>query len=99
MPKYTLSNKAVDDLSSIWLYTYKTWSESQADKYYNLLTSSFIEILQNPQLGKHYAEIDPSIFGLSVGKHVIFYRVLKAGDIEVIRILHQRMDMKSRIDE
>ena len=27
MAKYHLSNKAVDDLDSIWLYTLETWSE------------------------------------------------------------------------
>ena len=99
MAKYTLSNKAVEDLSSIWAYTYETWSESQADKYYELVTNSFGEIVRNPELGKHYTEIDPAIFGHCVGKHIVFYRVMKSGDIEIVRILHQRMDLKSRMDE
>ena len=34
MSKYFFSNKAVDDLSKIWDYTYEVWSEGQADKYY-----------------------------------------------------------------
>ena len=33
MAKYHLTNKAVDDLSEIWDYTYEVWSENQADKY------------------------------------------------------------------
>ena len=36
MPRYFLTKKAVDDLSEIWEYTYDTWSEKQADKYYGL---------------------------------------------------------------
>jgi toxin ParE1/3/4 len=99
MAKYILSNKAVEDLSRLWEYTYEVWSESQADQYYELLISSFEEIVQNPELGKNYAEIDSTILGLRVGKHIVFYRLVKAIDIEIVRILHQRMDLKSRIDE
>jgi toxin ParE1/3/4 len=99
MAKYFLTNKAVEDLSKIWQYTYEVWSENQADKYYELLTSSFQEIVQNPGLGKNYDEIDKSIFGLHIGKHIVFYRIAKARDIEILRILHQRMDLKNKIDE
>lgn len=99
MAKYVLTNKAVEDLSKIWNYTYEVWPERQADKYYELLTSSFQEIVQNPTLGKNYGEIDSTILGLPVGKHIVFYRLAPSGDIEVLRILHQSMDLKSRIDE
>ena len=34
MPKVRYSNKAVEDLSSIWDYTFTQWSENQADEYY-----------------------------------------------------------------
>ena len=34
MASFILSNKAVEDLSSIWTYTVEVWSEEQADKYY-----------------------------------------------------------------
>jgi toxin ParE1/3/4 len=99
MAKYILTNKAVEDLSTIWEYTYEVWSESQADKYYELVTSSFGEIVQNPKLGKNYDEIDKAIFGLRVGQHIVFYHVAQSGDIEILRILHQRMDLKNKIDE
>lgn len=99
MAKYILTNKAVEDLSAIWQYTYEAWSENQADKYYELLTNSFWEIVQNPKLGKRYVEIDAAILGLRVGKHIVFYRIAGFGDIEIVRILHQRMDLKSRMHE
>ena len=99
MAKYFLTSKAVDDLTTIWEYSYEVWSESQADKYYELLTSSFQEIVQNPELGKSYDEIDKAIFGLPVGKHIVFYRVTQSADVEILRILHQRMDLKNKVDE
>jgi len=63
MLNYFLSNKAVEDLSKIWDYTYDTWSENQADKYYNRLINFCKDISDNPKIGKNYNEIDPTILG------------------------------------
>ncbi len=37
MAKYKLTDKAVDDLTQIWDYTFDKWTENQADKYYQML--------------------------------------------------------------
>jgi toxin ParE1/3/4 len=99
MAKYFLTNRAVEDLSEIWEYTYKTWSESQADKYYELLIGFCKEISKNPDVGKSYDAIEKNIFGYRVSQHIIFYRVIKPNEIEVLRFLHVRMDLKNRIQE
>ena len=99
MAKYFLTNKAVEDLSKIWQYTYEVWSEIQADKYYELLVGSFEEISKKPEIGKNYNEIDSTILGLRVGRHIVFYRVTKPDEIEILRILHQRMDLKNKMEE
>ena len=99
MAKYVLSNNAVDDLSKIWDYTYEVWSENQADKYYFELLSDCQELAENHTLGKNYNEIEKDLFGYQSGRHFIFYRILNAAKIEVIRILHSRMDLKNRIQE
>ena len=95
MAKYHLTNKAVEDLTNIWEYTVDTWSERQADDYYNMLIASFQKITENPRLfGLKYEEIAEGLRGYRANKHIIFYRILADGDILVIRILHQRMDLK-----
>jgi toxin ParE1/3/4 len=99
MANYRLSNNAVDDLSHIWNYTYEEWSETQADKYYELLLSACSAIARNPRVGKTYEDISKKIFGYGVGQHVIFYRRFTETEIEVVRILHRRMDLKHRINE
>ncbi|HEY0669887.1 MAG TPA: type II toxin-antitoxin system RelE/ParE family toxin [Sphingobacteriaceae bacterium] len=99
MANYFLTKKAVEDLTKIWDYTYEVWSENQADKYYEFLISSFQEIGKNPALGRNYEEIHSQILGFRVGKHIVFYRVARNDNIEILRILHQRMDLKSKIDE
>lgn len=40
MAKVRFTNKAVEDLSEIWNYTFDKWSESQADIYYTSLVSA-----------------------------------------------------------
>ena len=62
MAKYHLTNKAVDDLSEIWDYTYEVWSEIQADKYYFELIEDCKELSENQILGRNYIEIEKEIF-------------------------------------
>ena len=100
MAKYHLTNKAVEDLSNIWEYTVDTWSERQADDYYNMLITSFQKITDSPRLfGLKYEEIAEGLYGYRANKHIIFYRIFADKDILVIRILHQRMDLKHRVLE
>ena len=99
MSKYFLSNKAVDDLSKIWDYTYEVRSENQADKYYYKLLEDCQELSENQNLGRNYIEIDLEIYGFKSGQHIIFYRILNKEEIEIIRFLHSRMDLKNRIEE
>ncbi|GHE36129.1 type II toxin-antitoxin system RelE/ParE family toxin [Sphingobacterium griseoflavum] len=99
MAKYVLTNKAVEDLSRIWDYTYEMWSENQADKYYELIISTFVEIAENPDLGKSYEKISKKILGFKVGRHIVFYRTLAVKEVEIVRVLHARMDLKNRLRE
>lgn len=99
MARFLLSNKAVDDLSKIWYYTYEVWSETQADEYYQLLIDTCQEIAKNPAIGKIYDEVEKNILGFRVGKHIIFYQDIQQKQILVVRILHEQMDLKNRIGE
>ncbi len=99
MRKYYLSNKAKDDLSNIWDYTFQTWSENQADKYYFELLDTCQELADNQKNGRNYYEIDTTIFGLKSGQHIVFYRILEPTKIEILRILHSKMDLKNRFSE
>jgi toxin ParE1/3/4 len=99
MAEYKLTNKAVADLNGIWEYTLENWSESQADRYYDMLLDICQDIANNPELGKNYGGITPDLFGLKANRHVIFYRKSIMDSIEIIRILHEKMDLKNRITE
>jgi len=99
MAKYILTNKAVDDLTEIWNYTFDKWTEGQADKYYLMLLETCREIAENPNIGKNYEEIVNRLFGLRAGRHIIFYRKVTPQKVEITRILHEQMRLKNRIME
>ena len=95
MTKIRFSCKAVEDLTSIWNYTYNTWSERQADEYYNKLIFSCKKILSsNYRLAKSYSDIADNLYGFRAGHHLIFYTPLPNGEILIVRILNERMDVK-----
>ena len=97
MAKYHLTNKAIEDLTEIWNYTFDEWSEKQADKYYFLLLDSCQEIAENPNFGKKYTIVADNLLGFKSNLHIIFYKVLTNTEIQIIRILHGRMDLKTKL--
>lgn len=97
LPKYYLTNKAIEDLNSIWIFSKITWSESKADKYYLHLINDCKRLALNQHLGKKYDEIEIGIYGFSSMKQIIFYKIISDLEIEIIRILHSRMDIKNKI--
>jgi len=99
MAKFRFTNKAVDDLSKIWNYTADVWPENQAEKYYRQLMAFCKEAASNPRLGKSYEKLADDLFGLKANHHIIFYRIISNDEIEVIRILHERMDLKNQMVE
>lgn len=99
MAKFKLTQKAVEDLSNIWEYTYEVWSEKQADHYYEMLILSCQEIAKDPSLGKKYDEVAQNLLGLKSNRHIIFYRTINDTYIEITRVLHERMDLKTRLSE
>lgn len=99
MAKVLLRQKAIDDLNDIWSYTFDKWSAKQADKYYATIKLPCNGIGENPNVGKEYDGIDENLYGLKSGKHIIFYKFITDDRIEVVRILHERMDLKNRILE
>ena len=98
--KYRISKEALNDLEKIWLYTFEVWSKDQADHYFNLLMDEIEYLSENPKSGQDYNEIRKGYFRSRVKSHFIFYKInLKNEEIEIIRILHQQMDISSRLDE
>lgn len=99
MANVILRQEVIDDLNNIWLYTFENWSENQADKYYSMIKLACNSVGINPRVGRDYSSIKKNLLGLNSGKHIIFYFVVSADEIEVVRILHESIDSKNRLVE
>lgn len=98
--KYRISKEALVDLEKVWLHTFENWSAAQADRYFNLIMDKIECIAQTPELGKDCSDIREGYFRLRVKSHFIFYKInLPEAEVEIIRILHQQMDIESRLSE
>lgn len=93
---YSISKKAVSDLEDIWLYTVDKWSVAQADRYYALIIDEIEYICKNVHSGKSMENIRKGYRATKVKSHLIFYRIIK-DTVEIIRILHERMDIENRL--
>lgn len=96
--KYKISKLASQDLENIWLYTYENWSIEQADRYYNLIIDEIEFLSQNPNSGNDFSYIREGYFRSKIKSHFIFYKINEKNNIlEIIRILHQKMDIENRL--
>ena len=97
--RYSISEKANQDIESIWLYTFENWSLEQADRYYNLILDEIEFISENFESGKSVDHIRKGYKSSIVKSHIIFYKKSRRNLVEIIRVLHQKMDIENRIDE
>lgn len=91
MPRILKSPEAETDLENIWLYSFETWGESQADRYYDKLIAGIDSLLANPLSGQERDSIRKGYRSIQINRHVVYYR-LQGETIDIVRILHERMN-------
>jgi len=95
---FKLSNEAKNDLENIWLYTFENWSTEQADRYVNLIIDEIEYLSLKPESGLNFGNIRKGYFRSKVKSHFIFYKInTKREELEIVRILHERMDIESHL--
>ncbi|MBI0328345.1 type II toxin-antitoxin system RelE/ParE family toxin [Burkholderia plantarii] len=86
-----LTPLAEADLEGIWDYTAEQWAIEQAERYVGELVEAFERLARGDWVGRPSRARDDYLRYL-VGSHVVFYRET-AEAVDVIRVLHQRMDV------
>jgi toxin ParE1/3/4 len=97
MKPYRISAEAIRDLENIWLYTRENWSVMQADRYYNLIIDEIKYVSKNFESGRSMEHIKLGYRVTKVKSHLIFYRKLDEEIVEIVRVLHQNMDIENRL--
>ncbi|MFP6559929.1 type II toxin-antitoxin system RelE/ParE family toxin [Paraburkholderia sp. B3] len=90
-----LTPLAVADLEDIWRYTFTQWSSGQANRYHRDLVATMEALAHGDKIGRACAVRD-GYWRYAVGSHVVFYRETDR-TLDVIRILHQRMDVERHL--
>jgi toxin ParE1/3/4 len=94
---YLLSPAARADVERIWDYTAEHWGVDQAENYLRELQHTIERTVANPRIGRACDEIRAGYRKLASGSHVLYYRVTADDAIDVVRILHQRMDIDRQL--
>ena len=84
------------DLAEIWDYSAERWGVDRSEVYIRDLQRAIERVAVDPAIGPACDDIRVGYRKLPSGSHVIFYREVDDA-IEVIRILHQRMDLDDRL--
>lgn len=91
MAEYRLTPAAERDLESIWVYTVRQWGVEQAERYIDLLTTSFTELACAPMTAPNCDHIRQGYRRCHIEQHMVYFRITDYG-IGIVRVLHRRMD-------
>jgi toxin ParE1/3/4 len=97
MSGYLISEKSLDDINKIWIYTAENWSIEQADRYYNLLFDEIEYIVDHYEMARDFGNVRKSYRCSKVKSHLVFFKKTKSNEVEVIRVLHERMDIENQL--
>jgi len=88
---YRLTPAATKDLSEIWDYTEERWDAGQAETYVREIGAAIKRVAEDPMRGRDFGDIRPGYRRYGIESHTIYY-LDRPDAVDVIRILHQRMD-------
>lgn len=97
--RYDITLDAKADIRNIWLYTAETWGEAQADRYTKALDDTFDEIADGKAFSRTFLKVYPHLRVVRCEHHYVFYLSLEGQRPNIIAILHERMDLVSRLRE
>ena len=97
MGAFFLTSKAKSDLKSIAAYTQRRWGKNQRKIYAKHFDETFHMLAETPNAGTTGDFIKKGYRKFPCSSHIIFYRCLDESMIEVVRIVHRRMDAHEQL--
>ena len=100
MRKYLLQSAAAARLEDIYRYTIEQFGPAQADRYLN----GAFELFEDIAAKRITWQRIPGEFGVDgyyarYKSHFVFWKLRSDGQIAIVAVLHQRMDLARRLRE
>jgi toxin ParE1/3/4 len=78
-------------------YTLDQWGAPQRDAYISELFEAFSHLADTPEIAIKIDNIRNGYRKFPQGSHVIYFRYSSTNVIEIIRVLHKRMDAQAHL--
>lgn len=95
--EFRISKQTLEDIDRIWLYTLENWSVNQANHYYRLIYQEIEYISEDFESGKNIGKIKSGYRQAKVKSHLIIYTKGNDDVLEIVRVLHQMMNIPNRL--
>ena len=92
MNNYRLSRLAANDLEEIAEYTIERFGIEQARRYRDGLKTCFIQLANNPAIGRKAEQLIRGLRRFEHQSHVVFY-IGESESLLIVRVLHSSMDV------
>ena len=115
MARFRLARPAQIDLANILATSAERWGAEAQQRYAAVLAAAMRQVAAEPHgpLSKKRPDLRSGIRSFHVRStrssadtakvrrpvHVLYYRVAEVGVIEIVRVLHERMDPNRHLDE
>lgn len=78
-------------------YTLERWGAEQRHAYITERFEAFARLAQTPEIATRIDHVREGYRRFHQGSHVIFFRDSETHGIEVVRVLHKRMDAEAHL--
>lgn len=94
---FKIRKAALADLGDIARYTRKTWGREQEAVYMKGLFNCFEKIAGREAQTRDISNLMPDCMLYQISHHLIIFRWLEDGRPEIIRVLHERMNVSLQL--
>ena len=97
-----LHPRAEDDIAGVLAYTLDRFGLQQYRRYEQIIEEALARVAQRPDAGRAFPD-RAGLFLYSIGRrgrrasHQLLYRVLADGRVEILRLLHDSMEVSRHI--
>ena len=97
MSRLIFAPAAQADIDSIYDYTAERWGPDQAERYVMQIRDLCLELALEARTGRDAHAVRSGYLKHLCGAHVVFYKRPEPTRLEIVRILHQAMDMDAHL--